>query len=214
MIKRIVFDLDNTLIDWEENYWHDGITKACMELKIPYNNEIEEKIKNVINNYEKKQEYFDIAIMQNLINEELGENYGTEFLKTILKYFETCIPKKIDKNVIKTLEYLESKYELVVLTNWFENQQRQRLKNAKIIKFFKNVYGTENVKMKPNKEAFFKAIGDLNPNECIMVGDNLKNDIDGGLAVGMNAIFLNKKNIAINEKYTAIANIEELMQIL
>lgn len=214
MIKRIIFDLDNTLIDWEDDYWHKGILEACTKLKIKNTIQMEEKISNVIDNYEKYNEYFNIDIMQNLINKELEENYTTDFIKTILKYFEICVPKQVDKTIIDTLEYLKSKYELIVLTNWFEYQQIQRLKNAGIYKYFKHVYGTENIKVKPNKEAFETAIGSFSKSECVMVGDNLKVDIDGALNAGLSAIFLNRKNIIVDKKYTVISNFNELMKIL
>ena len=214
MIKKIVFDLDNTLINWKDEYWNFGIMKACNELKITYSKEMEKKISKVIDNYEKMQEYYDIQIMQNLINKELGVNYSTDFIKTILKYFEKCIPEQIDASITKTLEYLSNKYELVVLTNWFENQQTKRLKNSGILKYFKKVYGTEKITLKPNKEAFITAIGNCKPEECIMIGDNLKTDIDGAISAGMNAIFLNNKNIELDKKYKAITKLDELMQIL
>lgn len=214
MIKRIIFDLDNTLIDWKDNYSADGVKSACDMFGIKYNDEIIETIVNVINNYEKSNEYFDINIMQELINKELNENYSTDFTKAILKYFETCVPKEIDINIIKTLDYLKSKYELVILTNWFKYQQIERLKNAGIYKYFKYVYGAENIKMKPNKEAFKTAIGEFSANECVMIGDNLKIDIDGALNVGINAIFLNRKNISVDEKYTVITHLDELIKIL
>ena len=47
-----------------------------------------------------------------------------------------------------------------------------------------------------------------------MIGDNLKTDIDGAINVGMNAIFLNNKNVLVDKKYTVITNISELMKIL
>ena len=103
MIKRIVFDLDNTLINWEDEYWHLGIIKACEELNIPYTMDMEKRIINVIDSYENKQEYYDIKVMQTSINKELGKDYSTDFIKTILKFFEVCVPKQIDSNVEKTL---------------------------------------------------------------------------------------------------------------
>lgn len=214
MIKKIVFDLDNTLINWEDEYWNIGIMKACNELKIAYSKEMKEIITKVVDNYENEQEYYDVQIMQNLINKELGVNYSTDFIKTILKYFEECIPEQIDESIIKTLEYLSDKYELVVLTNWFENQQTKRLKNSGILKYFKKVYGTEKIKVKPNREAFLVAIGKCRPEECIMIGDNLQIDIDGAISVGLNAIFLNNKNIMVDKKYNTITKLDELMQIL
>ena len=181
MIKRIIFDLDNTLIDWEDNYWEDGIKFACKKLNINYNDKLKNDIINVIDNYEKTQEYFKIDIMQDLINKKLNSNYDTQFIKLILNYFEKCVPNKIDSKIIETLKYLQSKYELVVLTNWFEYQQKQRLKNANLYKYFKKVYGTETVKIKPNKEAFELARGNVLPNECVMIGDNFEIDIKGAI---------------------------------
>ena len=214
MIKRIIFDLDNTLIDWQDEYWHKGIMHVCEKFKIQYSKKIEEKIIKVIDDYEENQEYFDINVMQNLINKELGQNYSTDFIKVILEYFEICVPDKINTNLEKTLDYLANKYELVVLTNWFEFQQIQRLKNAGIYTYFKKVYGTENIKMKPDKEAFEAAIGDLNLDECVVVGDNLKIDIDGATDIGLNAIFFNKKHINVDKKYTVITSFDELIKIL
>lgn len=214
MIKRIIFDLDNTLIDWKENYSTDAVKNACDKFGIKYNDEIIKNIVNVIDNYEKNNEYFNINIMQELINKELNVYYTTDFTKEILKHFETCVPKEIDINIIKTLDYLQSRYELVILTNWFERTQIERLKNAKIYKYFKHVYATEKIKVKPNKEAFETAIGKMEANECLMIGDDLKIDIDGALNIGINAIFLNRKKISVDKKYTFITHLDELIKIL
>ena len=200
MIKRIIFDLDNTLIDWEDNYWEDGIKFACKKLNINYNDKLKNDIINVIDNYEKTQEYFKIDIMQDLINKKLDSNYDTKFIKLILNYFEKCVPNKIDSKIIETLKYLQSKYELVVLTNWFEYQQKQRLKNANLYKYFKKVYGTETVKILPN--------------ECVMIGDNFEIDIKGAINAGLEAIFYNRKNIDVSKKYKSIYKFEELKEIL
>lgn len=214
MIKRVIFDLDDTLIDWQEDYWHKGIIYSCKELKIEYNKEIEEKVIDAIDEYETNEKYFNVERMQEIINKKLNMKLSTDFIKIILKYFETCVPKNVDTNIINTLEYLQNKYELVVLTNWFSYQQIERLKNAGIYKYFKHVYGTEDIKMKPDKEAYLTAIGDFSLDECIMIGDNLKIDIDGALAVGLKAIFLNRKNIEVSKKYIEIKKIDELIKIL
>lgn len=214
MIKRIIFDLDNTIIDWKDYYSADAVKSACDKFGIKYNNEIIEKIVNIVDYYERNNEYFNMNIMQELINKELNNHYTTDFTKEILKYFENCVPKEMDINIIRTLEYLQNKYELVILTNWFENTQIQRLKNTKIYKYFTHVYATEKIKVKPNKEAFKTAMGEFAPNECVMVGDDLKIDIDGALNIGINAIFLNRKNISVDKKYTVITHLDELIKIL
>ena len=76
------------------------------------------------------------------------------------------------------------------------------------------MYATEKIKVKPNKEAFKTAMGEFAPNECVMVGDDLKIDIDGALNIGINAIFLNRKNISVDKKYTVITHLDELIKIL
>lgn len=214
MIKRVIFDLDNTLIDWKEEYWHKGIIHACEEFKLEYNKNLEENIIDAIDEYERDEEYYNIEKIQEVINKKIYMKLSSSFIKAILKYFEICIPKQIDEKILKMLEYLQGKYELVILTNWFEYQQIERLKNAGLYKYFKHVYGAENTKMKPNKEAFKTAMGEFNVNECVMIGDNLKTDIDGALNVGLKAIFLNRENIIVEKKYETITQLYELVKIL
>ncbi len=214
MIKRIIFDLDNTLIDWKEEYWNKAIIYACEKFEMEYNKNVEEKIIEAISEYERVEQYYNVEKMQEIINNKLDMKLSSNFIKEILKYFETCIPEQIDDKILNTLEYLQNKYELVILTNWFQYQQIERLKNTGIYKYFKYVYGADNIKMKPNKEAYQVAIGDFSLDECIMIGDDLKTDIDGALNMGINAIFLNRENISVDKKYNVIKCLDELMQIL
>lgn len=214
MIKRIIFDLDNTLIDWKEEYWSKAIIFVCKKFKMEYNKDVEEKIIEAILEYERVEQYYNVDKIQEMINNKIDMKLSNNFIKEILKFFETCIPDQIDNKILNTLEYLQNKYELVILTNWFQYQQIERLKNAGIYKYFKYVYGADKIKMKPNKEAYQVAIGDLSFDECIMVGDDLKIDIDGALNIGINAIFLNRKNIIVEKKYNVIKSLDELIQIL
>lgn len=214
MIKRIIFDLDNTLIDWKEEYWNKAIIYACEKFEMEYNKNVEEKIIEAISEYERVEQYYNVEKMQEIINNKLDMKLSSNFIKEILEYFETCIPEQIDDKILNTLEYLQNKYELVILTNWFQYQQIERLKNTGIYKYFKYVYGADNIKMKPNKEAYQVAIGDFSLDECIMIGDDLKTDIDGALNMGINAIFLNRENISVDKKYNVIKCLDELMQIL
>ena len=76
----------------------------------------------------------------------------------------------------KTLQYLKQKYDLVVLSNWFKKSQDERLKRLGLDKYFSTTYMTENIPMKPNKEAFEIAKGPYEFSECVMVGDSLKTE--------------------------------------
>ena len=51
MIKRIIFDIDNTLIDWKAEYW-DCLKNVFDELNLPYSSETKAKIQYAVDNYE------------------------------------------------------------------------------------------------------------------------------------------------------------------
>lgn len=216
-IKRIIFDIDDTLIDWKEEYWN-SINKTFEELNIEYSKKDIEKVKKAIDIYEDgRNETYNKEKMQKTIEDELGYKLPEDFMEVWMNYLGKCVPEKIDENIFKTLEYLQEKYELVVLSNWLERSQMLRLKNAKLDKYFKEFYITEGIKMKPSKESFNIAKGDRIETECVMVGDNLKSDIKGAINAGMQAIYLNKKNNLIkmeDKKVSEILKISDLMEIL
>ena len=116
----------------------------------------------------------------------------------------------MEKDVVK---YLCKKYELVVLTNWFTEQQKERLKNYKIEPYFKNVIGTDFILNKPNKESFIYACSPYDPSKCIMIGDSLLKDINGALNAGMDAILFDFKN-EYKGNIKKVTKIEELKDIL
>lgn len=50
-IKRIIFDLDNTLIDWKEEYWN-AVREAFIEMNLQYNDDTLKKVKRAVDMYE------------------------------------------------------------------------------------------------------------------------------------------------------------------
>lgn len=216
MIKRLIFDVDNTLIDWEDEYW-DVLELVFNELGIKSNEQLRNAIITSINNYEKNNTYYDKQKMLEDMNDKLENKLPDNFVELCLKYFERCIPKNVDKEIINTLEYLSNKYEVVVLTNWFKEEQVERLKNAGMLKYIKEVYAPETFKTKPHYESYITAIDKHNPDECVMIGDNIVTDINGALNAGLKAIYYDKtaKEEKIdNGKYITINKISKLMDIL
>lgn len=217
MIKQIIFDLDNTLIDWLITYYPFSVNNTCNDLNLSSKyDKILEIVIQSIENYENNYEYFT---MENLVK-ELNSNGNSEivftdiFAEKLLYYFSECVPEVADSKLINTLDYLKSKYELVVLTNWFTQYQVKRLKKLGILHYFSNVYGTENIKNKPNKEAFLTAARNYNLNECMMIGDNYEKDVLGALNVGMKAIFYNRKKIIVDKNIVCINKFEDLIELL
>ena len=208
MIKRIIFDLDNTLIMWKDKYLE--AIKETVEL---YHLDIDYKyLSSLVDEYDDCFKYYDKELMVDFINKKINNKIDINFLNTFLDKFSFMSEK--DDKVIEVLEYLSKKYELVVLTNWFTNSQKERLKNADILKYFKEVIGGEK-HMKPYKEAFISACGEFQRNECMMIGDNYNKDIIGAYNIGLDVIYFNYNNKNNNiKKIKEIKNIKELEDIL
>jgi len=208
MIKRLIFDLDNTLIMWDNDYYIT-LDQTFKYFNIEYNEEIKNNLIKAVDDYESVQNTFNYKTLNDLMKEYSNIDLPNNFTKIWTKHLEYAIPKEEDKELIDVLEYLSSKYELVVLTNWFTHQQKQRLKKYGILKYFKEVIGTDQVINKPNKEAFVKACGKYNITECVMIGDSLKTDIEGALNIGLRAVLFDYKK----EYLGNIENIKEIRDL-
>ena len=216
MIKRVIFDIDNTLIPWKEEYYQE-IKKALDDLNIEHTEKDYYEIKKAFSEYENVYYKFDRKLMIEYINKYTKKNYPEEFIYKITERWANCVPDKIDDNIIRMLEYLQNKYEMVILTDWYGDQQEKRLEKLGILKYFSVVYSAEKTKRKPFKEAFIQAIGNNKPEECIMIGDNLERDIQGALNAGLQAIWYNPNNkteTAKGVKYYTISKLEELLNII
>ena len=210
MIKRLVIDLDNTIILWKDEY-----TSALKKVMQEYNLDIDYKIiDDIIESQEKR--YKNITKEQLLldINNECKINLGMDFIDKLLEYQKDLAPEK-DEKLIDLFAYLNSKYELVLLTNYYTETQVGRLKKLGIDIYFNQFYGGDIITLKPDPKAFYKAIGNNKPEECIMIGDSIEYDIDGALNIGMNVILVDLLDkIKEKKEYKIIKDLYELKNIL
>lgn len=215
MIKRLIFDLDDTLIIFNKNIY-ETIKPTLNELGIASSKNIIEQIKNSIRIYEDNYSFYSKKNIMQHINNYAMVKLSDEFIDVWLKYLGQVEPYNLEYNeeTKRTLEYLRKKYELVVLTNWFTSSQIDRLKLAGLYDYFIEVLGTENILNKPNKEAFIKACGDFKINECIMIGDNITKDIEGATNIGMDTILCDYEDKHQSYQKTKIKKIIELKEML
>ncbi len=197
MIKRLIFDVDGTLIDGGDFIG---------------------KVKNILRrNGLEPQTYLDNYLKSTTTYEDIYDNYNKEdytnhfsnmlgvkldkdkFTNIVFDEIQYCIPDNNDK-IKQTLEMLSKKYELVILTNYFSNAQLMRLKNMGIDTYFKECHGQRIIK--DNKEAFMDACGKYTPKECVMIGDNPKKDIQGAIKCGLHAIYVNPNGDKIENSQT------------
>lgn len=209
MIKKLIFDLDNTLIIWKDEYSLE-LKDLVEEYKL---NVCYKEIDKIIDDLEYTHDTISKEILLNDINSKLNLNLDINFVN---KLFEKQSKLSfVDNNLIDTLDYLSKKYELVILSNYFTEIQENRLKNAKIYKYFNLILGGDKIKLKPRPEAFEMAIFPNLKDECIMIGDSLNIDINGALNYGLKVIAVDYFNkIPNSENYIRIEDIKELKQIL
>lgn len=211
-MKRIIFDLDNTLIPWSDDYFL-GFIEKMIEYNVIDNEEGLIKFNEVVNSYEIHNSNYDKELFINFLNKGLNKNIPIEFYYEFENYFSFCIPKEKDLNVFKILDYLKDKYELVILTNFFEKSQTKRMENYGIKHYFKEIYGGDKY-IKPYKESYLMACGENKPSECIMIGDNYENDYCGAINAGLKAIYLNINNKELDKDVTSVNSLIELKDIL
>ncbi|MDY6863978.1 MAG: HAD family hydrolase [Thermodesulfobacteriota bacterium] len=102
------------------------------------------------------------------------------------------------KNVRETLEKLQGKYILGIVSNSLAENTNIDLQITDLARYFKVFCISSRVgKRKPHPAIFKKALEDsgLKPGEVIFVGDNLYEDIYGASQAGFRTMLLGKKEI-------------------
>ena len=221
-IKAILFDLDDTLVNSKKAEYN-----AICEFKNLYSefNEFKDdefakvwskitmEIYDKYHNGEISFEELRIGRMKGLFNNysiNISDEEAQERFKCYLNIYE--------KNWIlfddakEVLEKLKDRYKLVILSNGDGKQQRKKIEYTGLNKYFSDIVISSEVGYsKPEKEIFEIAckMVNLKPENCIMIGDKYKVDIEGSLNIGMHGIWVNRKKEQSSYEY----QIEELNEL-
>ena len=209
MIKRLIFDVDGTLITGVN--FIDSVKKTLDKLRIYSEDNVKLFIKG-IKTYEQLYNNYNIKSytkhFEQVLNNKLPENFVFIFWEEL----KNAIPPRNDK-LISTISELSQKYELVLLTNYFAISQLNRLNNMGIGKFFKECYGEHCIK--PNKKVYLDACGGNKVEECIMIGDDLYLDIKRAGEERLSTIFVNTKSVETNSSMGIVVDsVEDISEEL
>ncbi len=226
--KHIYFDLDRTIWDFDKNAietFKDIFEKYELE-------KIFKSFHNFYTTYVKHndklwQDYREGKIEKSILSykrfsltlEEYGVN-DDELAKKISHDYITISPtkKSLFPHAHETLEYLQDKYKLYIITNGFNEVQFTKLKNSNLDKYFDKVFTSENAgAQKPNPIIFEHALNnaDATATESIMIGDDLQVDILGAKNYGLDQVFFNPFKKEHSEDIThEINSLKELQEIL
>lgn len=189
MIKRLIFDVDSTLIVGVS--FTTAVENTLKELGMYSESNVENFFKG-ISTYEGIYTSYNYSDYKKHMEECLGISLPDNYLEVFFNNLKYVIPERNEK-LINTIDALSKKYELVLLTNYFSVSQLNRLNNMGIGKYFIEAYGEDLIK--PNKGAYTRACGNNKPEECVMIGDGLYLDVECAKKEGLKAIFVNTKNI-------------------
>ena len=221
MIKAIIFDLDNTLLDFMKmksssiNAAVLGMISAGMQINK------DESIKEIYNIYDTKgyehQEVFNEFIVNNI-----GQiNY--KYLAAGIVEYKKAKEKSLNlyDDVIPTLDKLiDMNLKLGIVSDAPSREAWVRLYTLKLHNKFKEVVTFNDTGLyKPAKEPFIRIADKLNVEltECMMVGDWPDRDIKGASQVGMKTAFAkygSTENISNSGADHDLKSISELVEII
>ena len=196
MIKRIIFDIDGTLIKGVN--FKQYVSNALKQYGI---DDIEQTSKFIANikTYEEKYSSYNRALYLAHFSNVLGVKLNSDFLEIFFNELKNAVPKNSSK--VKDMLDSLSDYELVLLSNYFEESQRNRLTTMGINDYFTEYYGEKIIK--PNIEVYNQAKGIYIPQECIIVGDDKILDIEIPQSLGFKTIYVNETgNVKTVEEIT------------
>ena len=124
-------------------------------------------------------------------------------------------------NALEAVQALKGRVLQCAVTNGTKVAQDRKLKNSGLDKELDHIFISEEVGVeKPNKaffDAVFAKIGDVSPEEVLIVGDSLTSDMKGGNNAGIVCCWynpagkMNDKNLRIDYEITDLQDILRLI---
>ena len=153
MIKRLIFDIDGTLITGVS--FDKAIPNSLLEFGI-FSEENKQKFIYAISTYENYHKEYEQNQYLQYFSQTLWCNLDKNFLNTFFRNLGMYAIPDDNQELIETIDQLSRKYELVLLSNYFEKSQRGRLEHIGIDKYFSEYYGEKICKL--DRQAYIDAI--------------------------------------------------------
>lgn len=222
MIKYLLFDVDDTLLDFTKAE-AAAIYKTFTKHGVPVNDAIIKRYSE-INSFVWKQ--LEMGLMSRekilverfrLLFEELGlHDVSSHTVQDTYEYLLGVGHYFVD-GAEELLRTLHGKYELYIVSNGTWNVQERRLNSAGIVPYFNDIFVSERIgHHKPSKEFFdacFERIPSFCRDEALIIGDRLSSDILGGINAGVKTCWFNPKNEAPDPCIPADYEIHKLSEL-
>jgi putative hydrolase of the HAD superfamily len=218
--KHIFFDLDHTIWDFETNslkalqqiFTEEKLAERGIpsfeQFHITYKPINDRYWSKYHNGYATKEQvrlnrFSETLAEFNVKDAALAERMAQSYVSLSPK-MTTLFP-----DAFETLQYLQSKYSLHLITNGFAEVQWIKIENSGLRPFFEHIIISEEVgTQKPDKRIFEIAMNRAftSAEECIMIGDNFNTDIVGARNAGMDQVYFNPKRNRMKDHATYVVN--------
>lgn len=221
MIRNILFDLDNTLLDfsWAERR---ALSKTLQQMGV-------DPVEKILKRYSELN-----AAQWKLLEKGVITREEVKVRRYMLLFGElgiSCSPEEatgIYEKLLKEgyhfmegakelLDGLYETYRLYLVTNGTASVQHSRLKSADMNKYFQGIFISEEVGYdKPGRAYFdhcFGQIPDFRKEETILVGDSLTSDVQGGVNAGVATVWFNHTCVENKEGILPDYEIHKLQEL-
>ena len=192
MIKAIFFDFDGTLSDRQANVYAIFRDYLSAHLDLP-ELEFEGILQDLM--------LFDcngiIAMKERLIPfmKKYGELFPADFAQEFAGWYNTHMHNYtvLRPETIEVLEHLRPQYSLGIISNGDSLEQHSKIAKVAVEKYFDLIIVSGDLGIhKPDPQIFQTAMNELQlePSECMMVGDVFANDVVGALKAGMLPVWI------------------------
>ncbi len=221
MIKAVLIDIDNTLLDFHKCS-DEAMCLAAEEYGITFPENYFETFTKINNSLWEKIEKGELdrqglfKIRWKLIFDAMEiDADGIAFEETFRGNIKACaIP--VD-GATEILPYLSEKYHVAVASNSEFAQQEKRLRKAEMLPFIKNIFTSEEIGFAKPSQGFFEAckkeLPQFEKEEIILIGDSITADIEGAKNFGFKTCWFNYKKIPDAECETADYIVNDLIEI-
>lgn len=191
--KILLFDLDNTLLDFSANEAH-SLPLTFEQCGYKMTEEMRQTYERI--NRQLWKDYEDRKIpMETILKHRFADTmkeFGIEIdgLEWNEKYLDNLSKGNFPmKDVETVIPALAKKYRLFIASNGVRSTQENRMKMAGIYDYFEEIFTSRELGVQKPDAAFFErvmeAVPDFDKSKTLMVGDSLKNDIEGAKTVGL-----------------------------
>jgi len=216
MIRAIVFDLDNTLLDRDKSValfvetQHERLKEALGH--IPKQQYVTRFLELEQHGYVWKDKVYqqleaEFAI-ENIGWNELLHDYEQEF-------HHSCIPFPQLTEVLRELKQRE--LQLGIITNGFGRFQMDNICSLGIDSYFEKIAVSEWEGMKkPDTRLFLNMADQLHvpPAQCVFVGDHPENDVAAAQRAGMRAVLKRSAQFGNADAENVIEDLGELIPLI